>query len=411
MELNHKPGGDVGEVHLFLYDEMRNVVASGRLMEGKAVILTHALGPSSPEKWFILIGAATKSTQDDYTLRIEHIPPPDNKPRVQILSPQVGDKCFGETVRVQVQARDDFGMANVTVNGYVAHPQGGHLYIAQVSGLQNGKNNLRAIATDTKGQTETHTIPIRVDLLFRYGLVVGVGEYEHLSGARLQYSISDAQKIARILRERYEFDIPEDMVLVREGATSYNLIWKIAQLCSQATRNDTVLIYFSGHGRPGATNYLVTHDARVDAQDELRPNTVIDANNLKSQLESFDAGKIILILDSCYSGGAMTWRPNPPKVDMTLPPRTVFIASSDGSQPSWESDELQSGIFTHFLCQVLDNRQLADENGNGKTTLQEIEHYLREQVPAQARREKMADQLPIVKTSNAQWLSMELFEQ
>jgi len=79
-------------------------------------------------------------------------------------------------------------------------------------------------------------------------------------------------------------------------------------------------------------------------------------------------------------------------------------------QPSWESDELQSGIFTHFLTQVFDNPKIADKNNDSKTTLREIHDYLRQNVSNQTRREKGADQKPVIKTADEKWLSMALFE-
>ena len=95
---------------------------------------------------------------------------------------------------------------------------------------------------------------------------------------------------------------------------------------------------------------------------------------------------------------------------MNLPPRTVMLASSDGREPSWESDGLQSGIFTHYFVKVLENESIADRNQDGTTTLKEIEIYLKEQVSAQSDSERSMKQTPIVKTQQSAWWERGLFE-
>ena len=88
-----------------------------------------------------------------------------------------------------------------------------------------------------------------------------------------------------------------------------------------------------------------------------------------------------------------------------------MLASSDGDNPSWESDKFQSGIFTHYLVRVLENESIADQNRDGTTTLKEIELYLQEQVSAQSNRERNVKQTPIAKTQQAALWSRGLFEQ
>jgi len=357
----------------------------------------------------VRIVAAKPGAIADYQLMVECVPPPDLPPTVRILRPHPGKLVQTSSVEVELQSSDDRGIDTVTVNGFSAVREPDGHYIAMVENLKDGLNALSATAKDTKGQEASDRVEIRVDLPYRFGLVIGVKEYRYFPERNLKYSASDAQKMAVSLR-KFSFDIPDRRILIGAKATRPEVKGKIAELQSLVTSNDIVFIYFSGHGVKGSFDCLVTNDAREDNEGNLLPNTVIATAELREDLKLINAAKIIVALDSCHSGGTMKWRPLQSIGEVNLPPRTVMLASSDGNEPSWESDRFQSGIFTHYLVRLLDDESIADRNRDGTATLKEIEAYLQEQVSAQSYRERKVMQTPIVKTQKTVWRLRGLFE-
>jgi len=392
-------------LNLILYDSSRKRLKISLVTQGSKTNI-HSLQQSGT--FGLRVAAAKSNVIADYQLIVEYV---DFPPTVQILRPRSGASLHGSEVEIELQVSDDRGVASVTVNGFSAVREPDGNYIAMVGNLKDGANTLSATVRDTKGQKASDKVDIRVDLPRRLGLVIGVKEYKYFPERNLKYSASDAQKVARSMR-KHGFDIPDDRwVLVGLEATRYDVKGRLAELQSLATSNDTVFIYFSGHGVKGNFDCLVTHDAREDDEHNLLPNTVISTAELRADLKLINATKLIVALDSCYSGGAMKWRPLESGGDSKLPLHTVMIASSDGEQPSWQSDSLKGGIFTHYLLKVLEDESVADKNQDGTTTLREIESYLQKQVPAQSKREPQnMEQVPIVKTQQATWWSRGLFE-
>jgi len=80
------------------------------------------------------------------------------------------------------------------------------------------------------------------------------------------------------------------------------------------------------------------------------------------------------------SGRTLTWRG-----------RSSFAAAKE-EQRSYENPELGQGVFTHFLLQGL--RGQADENQDGKVTVQEVYAYVSREVPKYVREKVGAEQHP-----------------
>jgi uncharacterized caspase-like protein len=112
--------------------------------------------------------------------------------------------------------------------------------------------------------------------------------------------------------------------------------------------------------------------------------------------------QIVLIIDSCFSGGliptaavqarGLDWQPGThaqmtPEAwqdgivrDIAGNGRVILTASAE-NQPSLESSALGGGVFTYFLLEAL-RTPSADENGNGWISAEEAYRYLDDRVDA-----------------------------
>ncbi|WP_295434442.1 caspase family protein [uncultured Thiodictyon sp.] len=153
----------------------------------------------------------------------------------------------------------------------------------------------------------------------------------------------------------------------------------ISELFARRTRDDLVLLYFSGHGEPdrgkrGAL-YLALPESR---RDRLRA-TALPCDFIKTELDECQAGRQILILDCCYAGAigekggaidpACFGDPGQPSPAAGAAACNgygrVTLTSSTATQTSWEGNQVIAGVarslFTHFLIQGLETGEAAQD--------------------------------------------------
>lgn len=178
---------------------------------------------------------------------------------------------------------------------------------------------------------------------------------------------------------------------------------------AQAIEEDTVTIYFAGHGSPQSPDhpeniFLLPYDTQYDSV----PTTGFPMWDIETALRRFiRAKKVIVITDACHAGGVgqafdvarragrgLTVIPvsstlqNLSKINDGI----CIISASDDSQMSQESAQWGGGhgVFTFHLLEGLKGK--ADYNTDGLVTLGELIPFLSEQI----RRETRNAQTPTV---------------
>jgi uncharacterized caspase-like protein len=185
----------------------------------------------------------------------------------------------------------------------------------------------------------------------------------------------------------------------------------ILALSSQITSNSTVLFYFSGHGTYfNGTAYIVPYDGISDAE-----NPVLDLSNciapadLNSLFAILPTKNIIVILDTCYSGGFVSPGSSidsSPQDYSSMPyfsafatalsnfgsllvanasasgAKTPIVLSAAGTNESSYDGTvaMQHGVFTYYLLQAATN---GDGNGDGVVTTTEAYAYTFAAIKAQ----------------------------
>lgn len=224
----------------------------------------------------------------------------------------------------------------------------------------------------------------------RYAVVIGIGNYKDKKIPPLQYTVADAQGMYNVLtNEKYGFLLKENVkILINEEASTQNIKKALGTWLKKNVReNDSVIIYFAGHGASEAgSTYWVTYDS--DIEDLY--GTAIGNDSISKMLNSIESKTVIAFLDSCYSAATINrgWRTRSliekdPFEEFKGEGRVV-ITSSNGKQLSLEIKEYGHGVFTYFLIQGLIGK--ADQDLDGYITLDEVWDYVKNNVKNTAKK-------------------------
>jgi uncharacterized caspase-like protein len=219
----------------------------------------------------------------------------------------------------------------------------------------------------------------------KYALLVGVDKFKELEGSpripSLRFAGKDAIDLGNFLTGKTgRFPKENVEILTGEAATLENVRSGIGHL-RKSKPEDMVLIFLSSHGSPrsddpNGVSYIMMHDTNL-ANDEKRYATSLQMVGLVEELKrEIKARRMVLILDTCYSGGAGDAPKDGSKrviplgtgpssngwggasvsgILSTLSNGTgrAIISASRADEESWESTSFQNGYFTHFLLEGL----------------------------------------------------------
>jgi uncharacterized caspase-like protein len=233
----------------------------------------------------------------------------------------------------------------------------------------------------------------------RYALVVGVTIYQHATD--LTYPVNDATSMSNLLSSQgWSTTLTQD-------PTRIDIVNGIASVASGIDPEATFLFYFSGHGdllSDNSTAIIAPTDANfitVNGNTVLDPSTVISASQLAAMLSALPTKNIIVILDSCYSGGFI---PSGSATDASPQnyasmaafsafgaalgnfgsllvanaeasgKKTPIVISAAGTnESSYDgTPAMAHGVFTYYLLQ---SATLGDKDGDGVVTTTEAYSY------------------------------------
>ncbi len=205
-----------------------------------------------------------------------------------------------------------------------------------------------------------------------WAVIIGIAAYEHMQ--TLRFTDDDAYRFYAFLKSPEGGALPDNQIqlLIDESATREKIMNAMRNVFSKAGSNDLVMLYFSGHGVPGA--FLP-----IDF-DGL--NNKIYHQEISSILASSNAKYKICIADACHSGGLFAVRtPNatPGLISYytnlsQAQPGTALIMSSKSDETSLEASGLRHGVFSHYLIRGLKGE--ADQNDNKVVTVKELYGFI-----------------------------------
>ena len=109
-----------------------------------------------------------------------------------------------------------------------------------------------------------------------YALLVGVNEYESDEIVDLYEPVEDAKSLRKVLLDNYEFT--QDKTILLENPTRANLLDSLENLATTIKANDSLLIFYAGHGywdEKFKQGYWLPADARQKTKASWISNATI----------------------------------------------------------------------------------------------------------------------------------------
>jgi len=221
----------------------------------------------------------------------------------------------------------------------------------------------------------------------RWALLVGIDKYDDEEINALRYAVADVKAIYEVLTDKERGRFKQDKVKLltsdaedkRNKPTKVNIFFYLKEwLVQNVKEEDTVLIYFSGHGAVwGTKKYMLP----MDTDTFYMPAYAIDNREFIEGIDSLKSKKVITILDSCHSGGVSRAGkgigdvlPQDFYTEFESSEGRVTLASCSGNQQSFEWPEKGHGVFTYYLIEGLTGS--ANKERDQAVTFSEVAEYV-----------------------------------
>ena len=139
-----------------------------------------------------------------------------------------------------------------------------------------------------------------------YALVIGVANCPRVNPLP-ETVLNDARDLRTLLTDPATCGYSLDHVvqLLDGEATGEGIRAALADLAACTSPDDTVVVFFSGHGAHDPTGgdsheYILPYDC--DPADLA--GTAISGDEMTEMLREIQAGRLLVLFDSCHSGGA-----------------------------------------------------------------------------------------------------------
>jgi hypothetical protein len=245
-----------------------------------------------------------------------------------------------------------------------------------------------------------------------YAVIVGVADYPGTIND-LNYTDDDAIDLRNALLALGNWKSENITLLTNSAATKDAIHTAIFDMAEDAGPNDLCLFSFSGHGTTGMD---IAPIDEIDGLDEyiVAYDDDIRDDELSDWIDYLPTNKYVVLLDTCFSGGqikGMTAGRNingnkltPKGIGSTVPQkgdgfaadfavrgarvissseiqardlddlgRGVVLTSSDDDEESYETSNLQNGVFMYYIVEALSGA--ADTDGDGGISAEECYAY------------------------------------
>ena len=185
-------------------------------------------------------------------------------------------------------------------------------------------------------------------------LIIGIGDYQDRRVTDLRTPVADGQELARILAEGYGFEI---VTLFDREATWNNIDTALRKLISDTTEDDSVLIYYGGHGdldEKLGEGWWYPADAVPGKRQ-----TYLQNSDLRELIKRMPAKHVLLVSDSCFAGSLFgDYRSFSAKIDDRYHQRLYKSKSrqgltSGGREPVLDGGSSEHSIFAYHLLKFL----------------------------------------------------------
>jgi TolB-like protein len=296
------------------------------------------------------------------------MPSPNSGTVISITEPAVtrGIKIVSkkDLITVKGTAVDVSGIIEVTVNNRQAALNPNGEFSIQMN-LELGENKLivKAINTGKAVKTDTFTVVRNAEEIIAGGryiaFVIGINSY---SGywRPLNNALNDAKGMADILKNEYKFD--EVITLYDKDATRKNIIQKFEWLANNLSKEDNLLIFYSGHGQLNKVlnkGYWVPVDAASNSVADYISNS-----DIKTFLGGIPSKHTFLVTDACFAGDIFRGSSQTEQVQFdpnnmdkyykeVYRKQSRLALTSGGLEEVMDAGKEGHSIFTYYLLKAL----------------------------------------------------------
>ena len=242
-------------------------------------------------------------------------------------------------------------------------------------------------------------------------VVIGVANYTNVCPPLPEAVLNDARDVAATLTSNaycgYE---PQNVHLLLDGdATLARIRTALASVAETSGPDDTVVIFFSGHGaRLGDPADPASALLPVEFDGQTPETTGLSEMEFSSALRRISTQRLLVLIDACHSGGAGSFKGRREEVSpafgysekslgrLAQGTGRVLIASSRASEESIVFSNARNSVFTTHLLDALRGR--ARTSGDGVIRIFEIFNHVAEKV----KRAVPGRQHPIFKASGVE---------
>lgn len=203
-----------------------------------------------------------------------------------------------------------------------------------------------------------------------YGIFTGISDYPG-EDSDLPLTDQDALRARDAILEGAGMNPDNAYTLLNGDATLGNFTSAMNEIGSRIGPDDTLVIFYSGHGGqhdrsdgPNSTD--------PDGKDEsivLYDDYLMD-DQLDAMLDNMSAGRVLLVFDSCFSGGFGK--------DVIAAPGRMGLFSSEEDVTSLVADKFQAGGFLAVFFEDAVRSRFADGDMNMQVTAMELSEYIHE---------------------------------
>ncbi|MEM9419475.1 MAG: caspase family protein [Planctomycetota bacterium] len=283
----------------------------------------------------------------------------------------------------------------------------GFVEFAFVVPLQPGHNRIRVEAWDDRGESDYAEFDVerKTDRGLLHMVSIGINEYDTAENGvpKLRYAVADAKAVSDAMARNLGIT-GRHIELYDEDATRSSIIQALRKtLPGNVSKQDTVIVFFSGHGAPetlagglgdGDADNLVRYLLPVEAEADNLIGSAIPMQDIARYFRLLPCERLIFMADTCYSGGIAEGGRTVSTEGVALKGvgmstiqivnnasgrgRVILTASKD-NEIAHEKAELGHGVFTYHLVEGLDGA--ADSDNNRQVTVRELYDYVAAEVP------------------------------
>jgi hypothetical protein len=217
----------------------------------------------------------------------------------------------------------------------------------------------------------------------RHALLLATTDHVDPTFSRLKAPAADVNALERVLRDPAIGGF--ETARVELNGSSQHVREAIEGFLHRRSRDDLLVLYFSGHGvlNDRGQLFLATSNTMLERLN----STSVPASFIRDEMDGCRSNRQLLILDCCHSGafaGAKRALGASVGTEMAFGGTgfgRIVLTATDATQFAFEGDTVleraQNSLFTHFLIEGL-RTGAADLDGDGLITVDELYSFVYE---------------------------------